>query len=89
MTAAAGAALSYLLWLHRLGGNISSESDAAIPAAGNALAIIGEHNRSSLLCMDPMSCRRERQGPRAIRSCELLAQTSSKQAMTSLVSISK
>ena len=43
MTAAAGAALSHLLSLHRLGGNISSESDAAIPAAGQR---VRDHRRA-------------------------------------------
>ena len=40
-------------------------------------------------CMGVMSHQQERQGSRAIPSAALLAQTSSKQTKTSLVSISK
>jgi hypothetical protein len=92
MTAAARDALSHLPWQRFLSAFfrwICRRIRPPAPTKGALRRLANNDISSRFGCMGVMSQQQERRVSRAIPLAALLAQTSSKQAMTSLFSISK
>jgi hypothetical protein len=92
MTAAAGDALSHAPWQRFLSAFfrwICRRIHPPAPTKGGFAGLANNDICSRFGCMGVMSQQQEPQVSRAIPSAALLAQTSSKQMMTSFISISK